>query len=752
MAVTTALKRLFSGKAPIILLLVLLLGSLYLMSGATENSEQFSRIYIPLLIINTLVLLLLVGLIAVNLGRLVRQYRSRATGSRLTARLVVMFVVLAVTPVSVLYYFSLGFIRHGIDSWFDVRVEQAMSDALELSRTTLDWRLRDMLRQTEQMATVVSKSAPEQLPAILDEIRQQLGAREVSLLQRHGDTISFSSTDVGQLTPNRVDPVILAQLEKGLAYVALEPERESASAPHGGLFARLVVNVPLFSGNAEPRLFQVLFPVPAGINLLMERVQNASSQYERLAFFSGPLKFSFTLTLSLVLLLTMFTAIWVAFYLARRLVAPIRVLAIGTRSVAEGDYRRQLPTTVAAADELGFLVKSFNTMMTRIALAREEAERSRQSLESQKSYLETVLAHLSSGVMTFSGEGRLLTANAAAEQILGVELKSSIGAELAGISQAHEHMQALVEMLLAQIGAGREGWQEQVALYGATGRQVLMCRGVHLPTGLASEQQEDAGYVVVFDDVTTLLQAQRDAAWGEVARRIAHEIKNPLTPIRLSAERLRHKYLPTMGEEESQLLDRATHTIVQQVDNMKELVKAFADYARAPQLELRPVDLNALVNEVLELYRSASRPLLLEVNLDPQIAQINADSGRIRQLIHNLVKNAIEAVEGDGDVRIKVETRRIEGDAPQLELSVTDNGPGIPDELLSKIFEPYVSTKPKGDGLGLAIVKKIVEEHNGALWAENLATGGARFNVRLPLQATHTPVRQPTENSNEVNR
>ena len=745
MAVTTALKRLFFGRTPIVLLLLLLLGSLYLMGSATENSEQFSRIYIPLLIVNGLVLLLLIGLIAVNLGRLIRQYRNRATGSRLTMRLVVIFIVLAVTPVSVLYYFSLGFIRHGIDSWFDVRLEQAMSDAVELSRTTIDWRLRDMLRQSEQMATVISKAEPQRLPSLLNEIRLQMGAQEVALLQRSGGAVGFSSAEVGQLAPTHVDPVVLAQLEKGLVYVALEPAISGK-----GLLARLVVNVPLTSGSVDARLLQVLFPVPANIDALMDRVQGASSQYERLAFFSGPLKFSFTLTLSLVLFLTMFTAIWAAFYLARRLVAPIRVLAIGTRSVASGEYRRQLPAVVASTDELGFLVKSFNTMMLRIALAQDEAERSRQNLESQKSYLETVLGHLSSGVMTFNGDGHLLTANTAAEQILGVELNSSIGKALEEIGHAHEHIQSLVDMLRAQIDADREEWQEQVVLYGASGRQTLMCRGVHLPGELASQPQEDAGYVVVFDDVTALLQAQRDAAWGEVARRIAHEIKNPLTPIRLSAERLRHKYLPTMNEEESQLLDRATHTIVQQVENMKELVKAFADYARVPQLELRPVDLNGLINEVLELYRSSARPLLLEVNLDTRLGQISADSGRIRQLIHNLVKNAIEAVEGD-DVRIKVTTKLLDGEMPQVELSVADNGPGIPEELLDKLFEPYVSTKPKGDGLGLAIVKKIVEEHNGSLWAENLATGGARFNVRLPIQRAGAPAVQQKGKSSEVN-
>ncbi len=745
MAIKSALKRRFSGGGPIILLLGLLLGSLYLMGGATENSEQFSRIYMPLLVINGLILLLLLGLIAINIGRLIRQYRSRATGSRLTLRLVVMFVALAVTPVSVLYYFSLGFIRHGIDSWFDVRVERVMSDALELSRTTLDWRLRDLMRQTEQMARTISDVAPEQQLHMLNTLRSQQGAWELAISQINGTITGFSNTNPRQLTPTAIDAVVLSQLKGGLAYVALEPGKGVDKE----LFARLVVSIPASSDNVTPRLLQAIFPVPAGIDTLMERVRHASSQYEQLAFFSGPLKFSFILTLSLVLLLSMFTAIWVAFYLAQRLVAPIRILAIGTRSVAEGDYHRQLPTTVATDDELGFLVKSFNTMMLRIALTREEAERSRLRLESQKRYLETVLGHLSSGVITFDSEGLLLTANTAAEQILGVELISATNTTLANIGQSHEHTQAFVEAQLAQIGAAQEGWQEQVVLYGANGRQVLMCRGVHLPARLV-EQQQDTGYVVVFDDVTTLLQAQRDAAWGEVARRIAHEIKNPLTPIRLSAERLRHKYLPTMNEEESQLLDRATHTIVQQVENMKELVKAFADYARAPQLELLPINLNALINEVLELYRSSPRSLILEVNLDPQIGQarqIHADSGRIRQLIHNLIKNAIEAADGENDIHIKVETRQIEGETPQVELSVTDSGPGIPEALLNKIFEPYISTKPKGDGLGLAIVKKIVEEHNGTLWAENLSDGGgARFNIRLPLQLARPPSPQQSDN------
>ena len=718
----TAIRSFFSGQAPILLLIGLLLGSLYLMSSATQNSEQFDRYYIPLLVVNTLELLILAGLIIANVGRLIRQYRNHATGSRLTVRLVVLFVVLAVGPVSVLYYFSLGFVRHGIDSWFDVRVDKALDDALNLSRTALDWRMRDMMRQAEYVAETVSDVPPEALVLSLNDMRHQIGAFEVALLTVNGRVISFSSDDATKLSPVPVDRVILSQVETGLAYVGLDPAE-------GSLYARLVVNVPASEFFLEPRVLQALYPVPAGINDLVDSVQLAYAQHERLTFLSGPLKFSFTLTLSIILLLSIFTAVWAAFFLARRLVAPIRVLAIGTRAVAKGDYHRRLPLTATPNDELGFLIKSFNTMMGRIARAQEDARHSQQGLENQKLYLETVLGHLSSGVMSFNQDGVLRTANHAAEQILGSDMRPCVGLGLNQLVERYSHMEAFVGMLNAHIDNQTESWQEQATLFGAEGRQLLMCRGAPLP-------EPDSGHVVVFDDVTTLLQAQRDAAWGEVARRLAHEIKNPLTPIQLSAERLRHKYLPMMAETDSKLLDRSTHTIIQQVETMKDMVKAFSDYARTPKLILQPLDFNALVSEVLELYHHENQILRFDIMFDSHVGLVEADNGRLRQLLHNLVKNAIEASQDNDDSLVRVESRLVESSAMHaVELLVEDNGIGISDDMMVELFEPYISSKAKGSGLGLAIVKKIVEEHNGVIWAENVEAGGARFTIRLPLKA-----------------
>ncbi len=727
MAAPPLIKRI-SGLLPVVGLFALLLVSLFMFSSATQNSQEFSRSYLMLLVLVVVELLLLLALIGINLQRLIRQYRNRATGSRLTTRLVVMFVILAVVPASVLYYFSVDFIRRGIDSWFDVKVERALDDALNLSRASLDWRLEEMQRQVALMAEDLDNAAPGSLEGALDEALRRSAAAEVALLDEHGFAIVFSSNRPNRRPPEPLDKVILAQLHRQGSYIGLEP----SLAPQEGLYARVVV--ALAGGEPPPRLaLQVLFPVPGQIGVLANSVQTAYANYERLDYLRGPLKFSFTLTLSLVLLLSLFTAVWAAFAMARRLVAPIRILAIGTRAVTSGDYQRRLPVTSLARDELGFLVRSFDTMMARIAMAQEEARHSQQIVESQKVYLETVLGHLSSGVMTFSIDGVLRTVNTQADQILGVRLEESLGTSLDQLGEEHEHLQRFVELMKGHLAAHDEGWQEEVVLFGPEGRQVLMCRVAALPV----REDLEGGYVLVFDDITAQIQVQRDAAWGEVARRLAHEIKNPLTPIQLSAERIRHKYLPLMAAGEARVLDRATHTIVQQVEAMKKMVQAFSDYARTPRLEIVPHNLNDLVTEVLELYRGENSDLDIQIRLDEALGSIDLDAGRIRQLLHNLIKNAIEAAgEEGGVVRVDVTTRLHRTEELQAaELSVRDYGSGISEQLIDTLFEPYVSAKPRGSGLGLAVVKKIVEEHNGLIWVENVPDGGARFVIRMPLSA-----------------
>jgi PAS domain S-box-containing protein len=721
------------GAAPIVLLCGLLLVSLYLMGRATQNSDEFGRLYVTLLVVNVSLLILLLGLIGANMLRLWRQYRNRATGVRLTLRLVVMFVVLSIVPVSVVYWFSLDFIKRGIDSWFDVRFEQALEDSLELSRTVLDSRMKDLLRRTEDMAAAVAPVPDAQAVAALSDLNHRGDAGELTLMTVSGKLIASGSADPGRLVPAFPDNAVLLQLRQGAPYVGLDQIADL------GLNIRVVVPV----AGPGARILQALYPVPERLAVLTDNIQSTYARYDRLRYLRGWLKYSFALTLSLVLLLSLLAAVWAAFYAARRLVAPIRTLAIGTRAVASGDYSRRLP--LPSHDEFGVLVQSFNDMTGKIALAQEEARRSQQQVEEQRAYLEAVLERLSSGVLVLDERRVLRSANAAADHILGMELGALIGRPLTALADGHAHLLQFVQALAVPLDDGEREWREEVTLFGAAGRQVLICGGASLP----GRNGTGPGYVVVFEDVTALIQAQRDAAWGEMARRLAHEIKNPLTPIRLSAERLRHKYLKTMPRAEAELLDRSTHTIVQQVEAMQEMVKAFSEYARTPKLERRPLDLNALIGEVLDLYHDHV-PVQWRLALEEGLPAVELDSGRFRQLLHNLFKNALEALAEQPDARISVITRRIEESGFLfVELRVDDNGPGFPNELLGTLFEPYVTTKPKGTGLGLAIVKKIVEEHGGMIIAEN-GKEGASVVIRLPLdvpvhKAEPEPAGRPPE-------
>jgi Signal transduction histidine kinase involved in nitrogen fixation and metabolism regulation len=716
------LKRFASNGTRRVGLFLLLLVSLYLMSDATQNSTRFGALYSWLLLLNALGLVILTALIATNLLRLARQYQRRTAGARLTVRLVIMFVVLAVAPVSVVYYFSLQFLKRGIDSWFDVRIEKALEDALELSRSALDLRTRELVKQSRLLAAELGDVTDASAALRLGEMRERIGADELILLAQNGHIVALSSADPTVIVPNQPSEAILSQLRQGQPYVGLDPIRDT------GLHVRVVVPVSNGGSPSDSRILQALYPVPARLSTLADSVQLAFGRYKELAYLRKPLKQSFVLTLSLVLLLSLLSAVWSAFYSARRLVAPIRDLAGGTRAVADGDYSTQLP--VATHDELGYLVESFNDMTQRLGQARDEARRSQQELESQRAYLEAVLAHLSSGVLTLDKNHTLSTANEAAGQILGVGLTPYIGRRLEDVGNDHTPFKHLCDALAQHLDRTEREWREEIMLFGAGGRKVLMCRGTRLP----SEASMWDGHVIVFDDITRLIQAQRDAAWSEVARRLAHEIKNPLTPIRLSAERLRRKYLGKMDAQDGQVLDRSTHTIVQQVEALQEMVNAFTEYARAPRTKLVPLNLNHLVSDVMELYRGPGSGIRVDLRLDPQAPIVEADAGRLRQLLHNLAKNALEATGKRRGSRLMLVTRCLENGGRRLvELSVRDNGPGFHKDILNQLFEPYVTTKAKGSGLGLAIVKKIVEEHGGMIWAENLKQGGAGLFIRLPI-------------------
>ncbi len=713
-----ALLRRLTGPTAAAVLSAALLAALFMLSAAAQHSALFGHWYSALLAVSVAGLAALSVLIAVNVYRMLRQARERVLGSRLTLRLVLLFVLLTVLPLGLVYFISVQFLHRGIDSWFDVRIEQALDDALLLGRASLEAIKEERVRRLQEMSAGLELvSSAEAAAAALDDLREQGGFTEATLLTADGRFIASSNLYEESLIPARPTEAVLSRLRQGQVYANLEPTTD------GGLELRIVVPVYSLDMKRPLRLLQVLEPLPLRYSKLGESVQSAFKEYEKLVYLRGPLKLSFVLTLTLVTLIAGLIAAWAAIFSARRLTAPLRDLAEGTRAVAAGDYDKQLPA--AGGDELGILVQSFNEMTRRIREAQQAARRSQREAEAQRAYLETVLAHLSSGVLSFSAQGVLRTLNAGVQQILGVDLAPAVGRRLEALAGDHPQLEPLWRTIEAAVAAGRREWQAEVGLFGSRGRQIIMCRG----TRIAGR----GGHVVVFDDVTALIQAQRDAAWREVARRLAHEIKNPLTPIQLSAERIRHKYLQKLPEEDRPALDRATRTIAEQVEAMKSMVNAFSNYAQLKHLQPEPTDLNRLVQDVVELYRDPRRGPRLELALDADLPEVPVDRGRLRQVLHNLLINARDAL-GDGGGAIEVGTRRVEENGRgYAELWVADDGPGFPAEVMDRLFEPYVTTKAKGNGLGLAIVKKITEEHGGLLWARNREAGGACVSLRLPL-------------------
>ncbi len=701
---------------------VVVLGALFLLALSARNSTQFSRLQPWILLASVAAVVVFAVLLARKILQLVRDYRSDVPGSRLTARTVFVFGLLVILPLLAVYLFSLEFLNRGIDSWFRVEVRSGLNDAVDLSRAALELRMREHAERTEQLARRLAPKKDIDAIVAIDEDRRSGGAREIVLYGEHERILAVSSSTAESM-PSRPPEDLLRQVTEGRTYMILEPQGES------DYVIRTAAKVDAVQGRREARYVMAVYPVPRQLAALGDAVQKSISLYGNLAALREPLKASFRLTLTLVVLVTMLAAIYGAIFSAQRLFRPVQDLMEGTRAVAKGDFGTRLP--LSSRDEMGFLVQSFNEMTKRLRRAREETLQSQLAVERERERLAVILARLSSGVIVLDHDRRMRIVNEAAGSILGLNAVARLGTSLAELGDGSGTAQLLSEVD-TRLGSGREEWREQFDFATDAGRRSLMCACLPLPS-----VTEDRGYVIVFDDITTMLQAQRNAAWGEVARRLAHEIKNPLTPIQLSAERMRRRFLPTMNSQDAEVIDRATNTIVQQVESMKAMVNAFSEYARAPDMNIARFNINGLVAEVVDLYRSQDQRVDFVLALDNNLDMLEADRGRIRQILNNLLTNAIEALEGVDNPRVEVTTQRLPvgpgNVSDAVALAVADNGVGFQRELLDRIFDPYVTSKPRGTGLGLAIVKKIVEEHGGRIDAENRPEGGARVRVTLPV-------------------
>ncbi len=645
----------------------LALTALFLLTQTVQKSDDFDRLQDVILAINIAGGVLLLALLIGNLTRLARDYRQNVPGAKLKARMVGMFVGLAILPLLVVFYFSLQFINRGIDSWFNVQVEEGLENALTLSRAAIETQKRQNLFATQQAAQRLAIINDRQLVFELNLLRRETGAAEMTLYGQNNTVLASSSDSSVASLPKPLPDEIVLQMQQERPFVALESHGE------GNLVIRTAV-VFTFRSSPRPqaRVVQASYRVTERLGRMIDSVERSYQEYQELVFFREDLKALLTLTLSFVLLLSLLGAIYGAFLLSRRLVAPIQDLVAGTRAVAKGDFDMRLPTPTR--DEIGFLISSFNDMTQRLATARREASLSQALVEAERTNLKVILARLSTGVLALEADQTIRAANEASHSILGVDLAQCSGQPLRKIAEKSALLGQFVDVACMHLDAGETEWREQIVLRGEVGRRVLTCACTTLP----GDEDTPAGYVIVFDDITALLQAQRDAAWGEVARRLAHEIKNPLTPIQLSAERMRRKYLHTMSEEEAQVLDRATHTIVQQVEAMKEMVNAFSDYARAPDMEMDRFDLDKLVHEIVDLYRAQTHDIDIVLVSDPNMPMIEADKGRVRQILHNLIRNAIEALEGSSNGRIDVHVGAAEIDEVDvIQIRVEDNGPGF---------------------------------------------------------------------------
>jgi nitrogen fixation/metabolism regulation signal transduction histidine kinase len=697
--------------------------ALFLLATATANTDFFAGHYNALVVINGALVVLLMLVVGGQLLQLWRSLKAGIFGSRLALRLVLLFSLVAVLPGALVYAVSVQFLGRSIESWFDVRVDRALDGGINLGRSALDYLLKETANRAGLISASLADAQEGPAGAALGRAVEQVGVYEAALFSPSGSVIAVAGLG-GGMTPEPLPADALRRARLQQTYAKVEQTQD------GGLMLRVVVPVNSSDRMDPPRVLQVIERVPRTLAQDLEKVQSGARDYEEISFSRAALKRLYRLTLTLTLLLALTSALALALVLSQRIATPLGVLAEGTRAVAQGDFTRRQPVT--SRDELGVLTESFNTMTAQLADAKQKTEESQRATETTRAYLESVLSNLSSGVLAFDDRYRLRTVNPSAAVILQQPFADLAGVPLAEWGGRLPALAPFGGLVAEAFRTAREGqWQREASLTVAGQTRTLLLRCTRLPGAPVP------GYVVVFDDVSELLQAQRDAAWSEVARRLAHEIKNPLTPIQLSAERLAVKLAPRLEESDQETLRRGTQTIVSQVAAMKHMVDDFAIYARKPRPgQMQPVDLGALLLDVLALYDNLRPHVVLALPDAPVLIQ--GEPTRLRQVIHNLLQNAVDAQSGQDETRIDIVLSAAGGEAV---LAFADRGPGFSDTVLAHPFEPYVTTKTKGTGLGLAIVKKIVEEHAGGVTLENVAPHGAR--VTLHFRALNAPAAAP---------
>jgi nitrogen fixation/metabolism regulation signal transduction histidine kinase len=728
---------------------------------ASSNTAIFEQRYTWLLYATTALAAILFVLVLEFSRRLLVRYRAGVFGTRLTVRLALALIAMTLVPASFIYVISVQVLGRSIESWFDVPVERALESGLNLGRAALDAQIADLSNKARRIEFELGEVGQSQWPTVLDKVRDQLGLQDVIIVTFSGRIVAASGTQYAKLAPDFPTPTALRQLRATRQFTAVEGGEGSDKSLRVRALRLMLAGQP----TEDQRILQLIQTVPSALADNAEAVQRGQRDYQELSLARQGLKRIYRVTLTLTLILTIFSAIAAAFLLAGWLTGPLTQLAAGTRAVAAGDFRPM--RDYSSRDELGTLTESFNLMTRQLGDARAQVQRQQDALIEANVKLEGVLTSINVGVLLFDQDFRLELANEPARVLIGedtplgermstlpwigrlapviqekfAQLEVSSNASRVSVWELQTEMtREIIDASTARPDPSRLGYSPHEAQ-----GQIWLFKGMRLIEDRPNQSLARIGYLVVMDEITAMLSAQRASAWSEVARRLAHEIKNPLTPIQLAAERLEQKLTPRLNVDDAQLMQRSTSTIVSQVTALKQMVDEFREYARLPSAQLGPVRLGDVVQDVLSLYADSFNGVQISTHFDPAVPRVIGDAGQLRQIVHNLVKNASEALEGSTDPRINVlleavrqptigrsdgvqNDRRV-ANVTGVRLIVRDNGPGFSTRIANREFEPYVTTKPKGTGLGLAIVKKIVDDHAALIELGENATLKGNVNV-----------------------
>jgi len=734
---------------------------------ASSNNAVFEQHYSYLFWLGLALTVGLLILIVVQVVGLAKKIRGQVFGAKLALRLMAVFALMAVIPGGLVYAISVQFLNRSVDSWFDVPVDIAFESALNLGRAALEANGNEVVRRVRDAALKAGDSTVDKAE-LVKQLRQQYRFDEVTLLDENAAVTAWIGGEAGSLTSRtRLIPDKPTRAEVRDA-ITKGPQKFTETLSERAIYFRVLILVPALmepvelpitakrksTPTASPQVLQIMQSATRKIISDAQSVESGVRDYQRLQLLRDGLKRVFALTLTLAMVLTLFSAISLSFILSERLSAPLSALAESTRAVAKGDFTKLNP--VKSRDEFGVLTQSFNTMTRQLSEASDVVARKQHELVTANAYLESILGNLTSGVVTLNQDLQAKSINRIAADMLAIDPYRVKTLPFIEWPELYSPLKNMIDDIVIELGHERDKpWEKQFVI--SQGENVSVAMQSALPTMMQSTvqmkavrtrtllvrgtklpQTTDADYILVFDDITGLIQAQRDAAWGEVARRLAHEIKNPLTPIQLSAERLQMKLADKLPDAEREMLNRATQTIVAQVSALKGMVDDFSLYSRASRMKTEIVDINQLVNDVLALY--LSMPARLEIHLTEALPPISADPSLLRQVIHNLMQNAEDALSNIGKPGVITVSTALEenkqnnrGNQDMIVFRVVDNGTGIREDVRARIFEPYVTTKAKGTGLGLPIVKKIIDEHRGTISVENIVPHGAAVTIHLPI-------------------